>query len=255
MSSRLKPFSRRRFLQSTSQVSSAIALASIVGGSRLAAEDRNPKRILLRSSWQTVNIGNIAHTPGALRILETHLPQVEITLWPSSLGNGVEKLLSDRFPKLRFAKDEASLRRAFEQRDFLLHSSGASLVAEKDVVRWSQETGKPYGIYGITLPPKKSSSTIATPEHVFNRTIQVLSKARFVYFRDSRSLALAKERGCSCPVMEFGPDGAFATDLRDEAKAEAFLERHGLRPGHLGEMHLPCTTIGFASLSKSPTIS
>ena len=33
-------------------------------------------RILLRSSWQTVNIGDIAHTPGVLRLLEKHLPGV-----------------------------------------------------------------------------------------------------------------------------------------------------------------------------------
>jgi len=31
--------------------------------------------------------------------------------------------------------------------------------------------------------------------------------------------------------MEFGPDGAFACDLRDEARAEAFLNKHELEPG------------------------
>ena len=32
------------------------------------------RKILLRSSWQTVNIGDIAHTPGMLRLLEQHRP-------------------------------------------------------------------------------------------------------------------------------------------------------------------------------------
>jgi polysaccharide pyruvyl transferase WcaK-like protein len=41
----------------------------------------------------------------------------------------------------------------------------------------------------------------------------VLSGARFVYFRDSKSLELAKQRGCTAPLMEFGPDGAFATSM------------------------------------------
>jgi hypothetical protein len=31
--------------------------------------------------------------------------------------------------------------------------------------------------------------------------------------------------------MEFGPDGAFACDLRDAAKADAFLKEHGLAAG------------------------
>lgn len=198
-----------------------------VGCSRL---DRT-KRILLRSSWQTVNIGDIAHTPGVLKLLETHIPEAEIVLWPTLLDNGVEALLRNRFPKLKFAKDSASLADAFDTCDFLLHSSGASLVAEKDIVRWQKETGKPYGIYGITLPPKRSSATEATPEDVLAETIRVLGGARFVFFRDSKSLAFAKEKGCTCPVMEFGPDGAFAADLRDEAKAEAFLKELRLEPG------------------------
>ena len=53
----------------------------------------------------------------------------------------------------------------------------------------------------------------------------------FAYFRDSKSLELAKQRGATCPLMEFGPDGAFATDLRDDAKAMAFLKENGLEEG------------------------
>jgi hypothetical protein len=30
-----------------------------------------------------VNIGDIAHTPGMLALLERHLPEAEITLWPT----------------------------------------------------------------------------------------------------------------------------------------------------------------------------
>jgi hypothetical protein len=30
-----------------------------------------------------VNIGDIAHTPGVLALLEKHLPEVEVRLWPS----------------------------------------------------------------------------------------------------------------------------------------------------------------------------
>src|SRR5690606_20754703 len=108
-------------------------------------------RILLRSSWQTVNIGDIAHTPGMLRLLERHLPQAEVRLWPSSVNNGVEELLRARFPQVQILKSPADQRRAFDECDFFLHSSGPSLVAERDLVDWAETTGKPYGVYGITF--------------------------------------------------------------------------------------------------------
>jgi polysaccharide pyruvyl transferase WcaK-like protein len=195
-----------------------------------AAADR-PKRILLRSSWQTVNIGDIAHTPGVLHLLEQHLPDAEITLWPSLLDNGVDELLTTRFPKLKIAKGGEALKTAFAECDFLLHGSGPSLVAEKDVVRWTEATGKPYGVYGITLSKKGSTSTKETSDEGFQKTIAVLSGARFAFFRDSHSLALAKAEGCTSPVMDFAPDGAFACDLKDEEKATAFLTATGLEEG------------------------
>lgn len=205
-------------------------IASLAGGIGFA-EGRAPK-VLLRSSWQTVNIGDIAHTPGVLSILQKHLPEVEVTLWPSKIDNGVDELLLKNFPKLKIAtKGSEELKTAFEECDFLLHGSGASLVAEYDVKKWRDETGKPYGIYGITLPPKKSSSTKATTEEALAHTIEILSGARFVYFRDSHSLAFAKEQGCMAPVMEYGPDGAFACNLWDAEKAEAFLSENGLEEG------------------------
>ena len=183
-----------------------------------APASARPRRILLRSSWQTVNIGDIAHTPGVLHLLEQHLPDVEVRLWPSNVGDGVEEMLRKRFPKLDIVKGEA-VKTALAECDFLLHGSGPSLVAANDVARWRQETGKPYGIYGITLPDLQP------------KTLDLINAARFAFFRDSVSLALAKEKGATCPVMEFGPDGAFATDLRDDAAADAFLKANGLEPG------------------------
>ena len=214
---------RRTFLQS-------LALAAAGCGTQDRSLER-PPRILLRSSWQTVNIGDIAHTPGVLRLLETHIPEAELYLWPSRVDNGVDRILLERFPTLQIVADEAALEQAFAQCDFLLHGSGPSLVAERSVVRWSEETGKPYGVYGITLPPRKSSQTADVASDALARTVEVLSAAQFVFFRDSKSLAFAREQGCTCPVMEFGPDGAFACDLRDDARAETFLAAHELEAG------------------------
>ena len=207
-------------------------LGLVLGATTVGAiEGAKPRRILLRSSWQTVNIGDIAHTPGVLHLLEAYLPEAEITLWPSSVDNGVAELLMARFPKLKIAKGGDELKTAFSECDFLLHGSGPSLVAQKDVVRWTEATGKPYGVYGITLSKQGSASTSAVSDAAFQETIKVLSGARFAFFRDSHSLALAKAEGCTSPVMEFGPDGAFACDLKDDEKATAFLKANHLEEG------------------------
>jgi polysaccharide pyruvyl transferase WcaK-like protein len=212
---------RRHFL--TAALASSLA--------PVIAREGRPARIILRSSWQTVNIGDIAHTPGVLAILEKHLPEVEVRLWPSKVDNGVEEMLTRRFPKLVILKTAEDRKKAFEECDFLLHGSGPSLVAQKDVQKWAAETGKPYGVYGITVAAQGSTATKPSPDSAIAATIKVLSGARFVFFRDSVSMEYVKSQGCTAPVMEFGPDGAFATDLREDEKALAFLKQHGLEEG------------------------
>ncbi len=221
--SALPSATRRRAIQAA-----GLTLLAAAAGRAAAAE--RPKRILLRSSWQTVNIGDIAHTPGLLATLERELPEVEVTLWPSSVAGGVEAMLRRRFPGLRIAADRAAIDAAFADCDLLLHGSGPSLVAEKDLARWRDTTGKPFGVYGITLPRTASTATTPASDEALARTIDLLGEAEFVYFRDTPSLALARTLGCRCPLMDFGPDGAFGTDLHDDARADAFLAANGLEP-------------------------
>lgn len=213
-----RPIARREFLL-------ASALASMAGS--VLAGERRPPRIVLRSSWQTVNIGDIAHTPGVLHLLEKYLPTAEVRLWPSNVGNGVEEILRSRFPQVAILRGNAEIETAFQECDFFLHGSGPFLVAERDILRWTQATGKPYGVYGITFSERNYSPQPLAPEAIA-KTIGVLNDARFVFFRDSPSLELARRLGCKSPVMEFGPDGAFATDLSDDARAAAFLQQNGL---------------------------
>jgi polysaccharide pyruvyl transferase WcaK-like protein len=196
-----------------------LATAAFAAASTIRAAASSKPRILLRCSWQTVNIGDIGHTPGLLHLLEEHLPEAEVRLWPTSVDNGVEELLMRRFPKLVIAKKPEALKVAIAECDFFLHGSCASFGAQKDVERWIKETGRPYGVAGITL---------SSPSE---KTAEVLSGACFVYFRDSASLQAAKDGGCKSPVMDFGPDGAFAVDLRNDAAAAAFLGAHGLEEG------------------------
>lgn len=206
--------SRRSFVQRLS------AAAVPLGGALCAlAGEKTPRRILLRSSWQTVNIGDIGHTPGVLRLLEQYLPDVEVRLWPSSVDNGVQELLLRRFPKLVIVKGADAQKAALKECDFFLHGSGASVVAQKDLTRWRDETGKPYGIYGVTISA------------VDDALRKLLDGARFVYCRDGVSLELIKSQRVKCPIMEFTPDGAFAVDLRNDAAAEKFLAEHDLEKG------------------------
>ncbi len=179
--------------------------------------------ILLRSSWQTINIGDIGHTPGVMALIEKQLPDADVILWATTVENGVREMLQKRFPKLKIllSSDTLELKNAFKQSSFLLHGSGPWLVADKDIKKWVKETGKPYGVFGITLPEEK-----ATPE-----VVGLLTNARFVYFRDTVSLDVAKSKGVGCPVMQFGPDGAFAVDLRNEPAAAKFLKDNHLEAG------------------------
>jgi hypothetical protein len=213
---------RRHFLQT--------ALGAALATSLRAADPGRAPRILLRSSWQVVNIGDIAHTPGVLALIEKHLPGVEVRLWASGdLTENVAAMEHKRFPKLKIVKgtigadgkaSNAELGEAVAWCDFLLHGSGPSLVAAKDVAAFVKHTGKPFGVYGITHGSFLSGNDK-----------DILSRAKFAFFRDSVSLAKAKTDGVQCPVMEFGPDGAFACDLRNDEAAQAFLRANQLEEG------------------------
>ena len=214
---------RRHFLQAT--------LAAAFTTSLRAAVPGRPPRILLRSSFQVVNIGDIAHTPGVLALIEEYIPDAETMLWASGdLSPEVAAMEHRRFPKLKIVNgtldadgkaSNAGLAQAVEWADFLLHGSGPSLVAAGDVAAFAQHTGKPYGVYGITHGSFFTGG----------RDKDILSGAKFACFRDSVSLEKAKADGVTCPVMEFGPDGAFACDVRDDAKATAFLRANDLEDG------------------------
>jgi polysaccharide pyruvyl transferase WcaK-like protein len=213
---------RKHFLQTV--------LGTLLAASLSQAAPKRPPRILLRSSWQVVNIGDIAHTPGVLALIEKHIPGAEVVLWASyDLSEEVMEMVHKRFPKLKIVKgtigkegkgSNADLEEALQWADFLLHGSGPSLVAAKDVAAWAKHIGKPFGVYGITYGNFFDA----------NRK-ELMDQAKFLYFRDSHSLAHAKSQGIQSPVMEFGPDGAFACDLRNDAKAEAFLNANGLEEG------------------------
>ena len=212
---------RRTFFQT--------AFAATLCNSIQALAANRPARILLRSSWQMVNIGDIAHTPGVLALIEKYIPEAEVTLWASgSHSKEVSAMEKRRFPKLTIVKGrikesgEGSTKElddALQNCDFLLHGSGPSFVAWKDVSAYHRHIRKPFGIYGITYGGAVQECR------------ELMDSANFIYFRDSISLKKAKTDGIRSPVMEFGPDGAFACDLRENERALTFMGDNGLEPG------------------------
>jgi polysaccharide pyruvyl transferase WcaK-like protein len=213
---------RRRFLAASA------AVAAIVPALRAAAAEG--KHILLRSSWQTENIGDIAHTPGMLRLLKRELPQMKVSLWPSSVDNGVEQMLNKAFPDVAIVKGSIkdglpttdALKRAFVDCQFLLHGSGPSVVAANHLDAWRKATNKPYGILGVTI----GETAVGGGRETIN--VDLLNNARFIFCRDTVSLDILKRSGIASPVQEFAPDATFALDLRDDAKAIAYLKQEGL---------------------------
>lgn len=216
---------RRNFL---SQSTAALALGATI---LALGQPQKTRRILLRSSWQVFNIGDIAHTPGVLALLEKYLPDTEVRLWASpDLSDEVAAMEHRRFPKLQIVKgtigadgkaSTPELQAAIDWCEFLLHGSGPSLVAAKDVAAFVRHTGKPFGVYAITQSAFQPNDGIK----------ELLSQAKFVFFRDSVSLKLAQDAGVKAPVMEFAPDGAFACDLRNDEKAKSFLRAQQLYDG------------------------
>lgn len=211
----------------TSRRSFIAAVTAALGGSLYAA-DGSPKRIVLQSAWDTVNIGDIGHTPGTLHILEQHLPQVQVTVWAMKLDDRVTAMLKRRFPKVTFlqgnvlgksAKD-AELQAAVKACDLFIRNSG--MGQDTTWVKYCRSVGKPYGMYGQSY-----FKTMVSGEKGAEN-MQLLNEAAFIYTRESRTLKMLQEAGVKTPVLEFAPDGCFGIDVRDEERGLATMKKLGL---------------------------
>lgn len=201
-------------------------LASHIG---LATGQKTSPVILLRSGWQIENIGDVAHTPGFLALMQTYLPGARAIFWPhyAVLPREEIDMLMLRFPGLQIVRgkivngkpDSPELEKAFAEADLFVHNSGPAMIGWAEAEAFKTQTGKPFGVFGVTygLYGKQERTT--------------LPKADFIYFRDSVSLALAKQDGITAPVMEFGPDAAFGTDVVNREAATRYLKANNLQPG------------------------
>ena len=207
------------------------------------------RSVLLRSSWQDVNIGDVAHSPGALAALLEVDPDAEITLWPVALGAREEALVRRAFPQVAIVRGECSrtgdlttpeLERAWESADVLVHGSAADVVnRQAEFTQWSRSTGKPHGYAGVTVDPV-SPPTWGTltelqaiveflPDGFLDEEgREPLDSAEFMFARDSTSLAYLRGQRIQAQTLDFGPDCTFAYDHADRSTIDPFREELGL---------------------------
>lgn len=243
---------RRRFLERHAALAWAGAGAALARSAVFAA---NPaaKTVLLKSAWQTINIGDIGHTPGTLRILEEHLPDVRVILWAVALNPAVEALLRRRFPKVEIIQGSlaanhprrAALEDAFARADVAIHNS--SMGTDTSFMAYCRMNGKPYGLYGQSYFP----DFVVGPDAADR--IALLNDAAFVYCRESRTLATLQKAGVKTPILEFAPDGCFGIDVRDEERALAFMRDAGLEERQFITIQLRTNTAKLPGVDDTRT--
>ncbi len=209
---------RREFLTATS-----LAAATCFART-LSAAPRKPRHILLSNGWHCVNIGDIAHAPGMIRLIEHYLNGTTVTFWPyRELTASVKSMLLSAFPTLTIIEPGgveagravgAQLKQAIERADLFILGSGGYHPEPIDV--WRAATDKPYGAYGVSFSSASHQDA--------------LRDAAFVYLRDSTSLAVLRDAGVNTKELKFTPDSTFGLHLRNDAAADAYLQRVGLSP-------------------------
>jgi polysaccharide pyruvyl transferase WcaK-like protein len=228
-----------------------------LAGIAASACSARPPRILLRSSWQSVNIGDIGHTPGALALLEKYIPEAEITLWPGRLEHGSRELLMKGYPRLRIAEgsldsqnkpSSPALAKAWEEADLYLSGSGSGFPASNHAVAFRKSTGKPVGVFGVSTDPisgigdgrepeggtlrdLRARALNLPPTHLSSDLRYIIDQAAFFFCRDTISRDYLKSQGVKTPVLEFGPDAQLGMTLRDDAKGFTWLREHGVDEG------------------------
>ncbi|MDZ7640037.1 MAG: polysaccharide pyruvyl transferase family protein [Bryobacterales bacterium] len=234
---------RRRFLNTSLPATMAGAALAVDSAPAAASQQSRRPSVLLISGWNLHNIGDVAITPGFLRLAQQHFPEARVTVLLASYFEEVGAYLKQRFPdihlvKWNFTAGEAlspEMEEAFRGADLLVLNSGMTLSYGYYGLEWERylprllaflkahQMGIPFGVYAHSFDKLEPHG-----EYLYR---DVLGKAAFVYTRDGESLKLLKSKGVACPEMAYAPDATFGFDLRDQAKAAEILRAHSLEPG------------------------
>ena len=193
------------------------------------------KSILLLSGWATHNIGDVGHTPGTLRYLAEHLPDTKVTVLISKTNDAVTGMLNKRFPNVSILQgkidnngksDTPELQKAFEGCDLVIQNSG--MLYNRfwgppiGILYGCKAKNKPFGMYGQSFDGMRPQEAETLP--------RFYSRASFMFTRDTKSLDYLRTLPITPAVLEFGPDGCFGIDVRDDDKANAWMAKNGLEP-------------------------
>lgn len=220
----MKKLNRRNWLKTATTVAGGLALPSSIA-SCFTEQANQSKTILLVSGWQDVNIGDIAHTPGLLNVLQTFLPDTKIILWKRSKGKEVKELLNQNFPKVEIIYGDVDsqynvkspeVKSAFNEADIMIHGSGPSVVGRTNLQAWTKFSNKPFGIFGTTI------------QHINNDLRTLLKKASFIYTRETESIDVLKQNGISGNHISFAPDATFFLNIHNQTLADKFMKDNGL---------------------------
>lgn len=224
-----KIMNRRKLIQTMGLGATGLMLSKALEASTIFPEmevSGKGKTILLVSGWQDVNIGDIAHTPGLLHVIETFLPESTVILWKRSNGEEVKKLLNKNFPKVKIIYGSVDqdknvsnpeILEAMKKADLMIHGSGPMLVGADNLDCWIKHTGKPFGIFGTTLQDPSEYH------------IGILKKASFIFTRETNSIDHLKKAGIEGPHVKFVPDTTFFLNIRNDEKAASFLKKNGMQ--------------------------
>ncbi len=196
----------------------AAALLSAVSCSR-------HKTVLIVGGWHDGSIGVLAQTPGLVNVLSEQMPDSRIIVWNKTYSEEADSSLLSHYPKLKIVNGEVDEKgnvhsrevlRAFRKADLLIHGSALQLTGEKNILAWRNHTDKPYGIYAATF------------SNIEGSTKEMIEGASFIFARESSSLAVLRDAGIPESKIELVPDSTFGFNLRDDSKAESFMEKNGL---------------------------
>src|SRR5687767_12234564 len=153
----------------------SLAALGVVAIPTPAIGQRRPLNILWRNAWAIVNIGDIAHVPGALALLRHYIPEATVTLWAqqdlifrdaiarrarfrersvdaTTVSRKVIRDLKVVYGRLDEAgrADNPDLEAAVGAAGIMVVGSGAGVNAGADLLRFHARTKKPIGIFGAT---------------------------------------------------------------------------------------------------------
>lgn len=204
------------------------ALIVLLTACSCQTQQKHDPNILIVSGWQNLNVGDIAHTPGVLNALQKEFPNAKFTVWiwqNDSTRQSVANFIHKYYPEVRtvwgdvnadFTVDCPEVNQAMDEADLMIHGSGPMILGEPHLRAFRQRTHKPYGIFGTTIQWTNPGLT------------ELLQGAAFIFTRETASLDSLASFGIDKPVIKAIPDAVFDLKLRDDAKAEKWLNEHNL---------------------------